>query len=446
MSLYDYKLISSKIRWLYIDFNSYFASVEQQLQPRLRGRPIAVVPVDSDSTSVIAASYEAKAFGIKTGTPVYEARRLCPEIICVLGRHENYVTFHNRILIEIDRHIPVTKVCSIDEVACLLMDNENSLERAAEIARAIKTGLARNIGPYVRCSIGFAPNRYLAKVATDLQKPDGMTFLGAQNLPQRLLDLPLSDLPGIGRSMERRLSAAGVDTTRILLGLDASELRRVWGNIWGERIWYLLRGVDLPEEEIVRRSLGHSHVLAPELRVPLRAKDVIRRLTLKVTSRLRRMGFYASAFSLSVRIEHGPRLSAERRCPYAQDSLIFLDMMSEAWHQILNEASRNGDHSPQMSMFSMAREPLRIRFKKVSVTLYNLRPADQIQPELFDALPHTGKKSRDKAVKLSLAVDKINQKYGRDSVLIGMLPSQGKGFTGTKIAFTRIPDIKEFAE
>src|ERR1700761_5430897 len=132
---------SPDLRWLYVDFNSYCASVEQQLRPECRGKPVAVVPVETDSTCAIAASYEAKAFGIKTGTPVWEAKQKCPGLICVLAQHERYVEYHHRILEEVDRHIPITAVCSIDEVACKLMDNETSLERASEIARSIKHGL-----------------------------------------------------------------------------------------------------------------------------------------------------------------------------------------------------------------------------------------------------------------------------------------------------------------
>ncbi|WP_222872691.1 hypothetical protein [Hankyongella ginsenosidimutans] len=166
----------SGLRWLYVDFNSYFASVEQQEQPRLRGRPVAVVPVDTDFTSAIAASYEAKAYGVRTGTMIRDAKRMCPGLICVPARHDLYVDYHHRALAEIERHIPVTAVCSIDEAACRLMDNEAPADVAIGIARSIKRGLAANVGEYVRCSIGIAPNRYLAKVATDLQKPDGLTL------------------------------------------------------------------------------------------------------------------------------------------------------------------------------------------------------------------------------------------------------------------------------
>ena len=143
MSLNNYPIPALSLRWLYVDFNSYFASVEQQLLPELRGKPIAVVPVETDSTCAIAASYEAKAFGIKTGTHIYEAKRLCPGLICVLARHERYVEFHHGLIEQIERHIPVTAVCSIDEVACRLMDNEISVERSTQIAQSIKSGIPK---------------------------------------------------------------------------------------------------------------------------------------------------------------------------------------------------------------------------------------------------------------------------------------------------------------
>jgi len=147
MALNNYAIPALLLRWLYVDFNSYFASVEQQLRPELRGKPIAVVAVETDSTCAIAASYEAKAFGVKTGTMIHEAKRLCPGLICMLARHECYVEFHNRLIEEVERHIPVTAVCSIDEMACRLMDNEISVERSSEIAQSIKSGIAKNIGP-----------------------------------------------------------------------------------------------------------------------------------------------------------------------------------------------------------------------------------------------------------------------------------------------------------
>jgi DNA polymerase IV len=414
-------------QWLYIDFNSYFASVEQQMRPHLRGRPIAVVPVDTNSTCAIAASYEAKAFGVKTGTPIHEARRLCPELICVLASHERYVTFHQRILEEVDRHIPITAVCSIDEMACRLMRNEASLSAVTRIAASIKAGLARNVGAYVRCSIGVAPNRYLAKVATDLHKPDGFTVLLGPDLPGRLLELELRDLPGIGRSMEKRLIKAGITDMQALWALDAERMRGVWGNIWGERMWHLLRGADLPELETTRRSLGHSHVMAPDMRPPDMAVFVARRLVLKAASRLRRMNYYASTMSFTARLENGPRLHDEERCWRAQDSPTFMRMLDLIWARTLRKSRGQ-------------------RIKQLGVTLHGLIAADELPADLFDTAPAKSPENRAKSESMSRALDKINTRFGRDSVLLGMLPAQGKSFAGTKVAFNRIPDRAEFTE
>ena len=158
------------LRWLYLDLNSYFASVEQQLNPELRGKPIAVGPGGIASGTIIAASYEAKAFGIHTGMRVGEAKKRCPQLIFAGGDHSRYGTFHDQIIAEVWRHIPVTHVCSIDEVACRLLDNENSPERAIALARRIKAGIRRNVGDCLTSSVGIAPSRLLAKMAADMQK------------------------------------------------------------------------------------------------------------------------------------------------------------------------------------------------------------------------------------------------------------------------------------
>jgi DNA polymerase-4 len=427
VSVNNYPIPALCLRWLYVDFNSYFASVEQQLRAEPRGQPIAVVAVETDSTCAIAASYEAKAFGVKTGAMIHEAKRLCPGLSCVLARHERYVEFHHSLIEKIERHIPVTAVCSIDEVACRLMDNEISVERSTEIAQSIKNGIAKNIGPYMRCSIGIAPNRYLAKVGTELQKPDGLVVPRPEDLPMGLFGLKLRDLPGIGANIERRVRKAGIADLPRLFALDPHRMREIWGSVWGEKLWYLLRGMELPEEITARRSVGHSHVMAPELRDPLKAKDVARRLTLKAASRLRRMEYYAGAMSFSARLESDVSVHAEARLYRAQDNKTFLDLLDKLWTQALKQ--HRG-----------------ARIKKVSVTLSDLVAATNLQSDLLASLPDADLAARGKSEKLSRAMDEINHRFGRDSVLIGMTPSHGKSFSGSKIAFTRIPDVDEFME
>lgn len=425
----------SPLKWLYVDFNSYFASVEQQEQPHLRGKPVAVVPVETDSTCAIAASYEAKAFGVKTGTPIWEAKRLCRGLICVLARHELYVDYHHRAIDEINRHIPVAEVCSIDEMAAQLLRNEAQPEVARRIGLSIKAGLRESLGPWVRCSIGVAANRYLAKVATDLEKPDGLTILMPDDVERRLIaNLEPRDLPGIGRNMERRLRDQNIITVADIMALDRRRMRHVWGNIWGERMWYLLRGYDLPEPETQRRSIGHSHILAPALRPPGEAINVARRLTLKAAARLRRMGYSATYFGFSARLEDGKRLRGELRCRPAQDSLTFLSLLLCIWERVI----------PQ--------EP-GLQVKKISVVLLGLEPLDMRQPDLFEALVPVEDEQKSDAIlpvtapmAISHALDRLNHRFGRDTVLVGMLPSAGRGFSGSKIAFTRIPDREEFLE
>jgi DNA polymerase-4 len=223
-----------RLRWLFLDLNSYFASVEQELQPRLRNRPIAVVPVMADTTCCIAASYEAKAFGVRTGTQVGDAKRLCPGIELVEARHEMYVGYHNKIVEAVESCVPVSSVMSIDEMACSLLGREQPLVAALDLARRVKETIKREVGSTLRCSVGLAPNRYLAKIASDMEKPDGLVALTPDILKPALQNLVLRDLPGVGARTEKHLHARGIRTMEQLLELDREALSDVWGGVGGE--------------------------------------------------------------------------------------------------------------------------------------------------------------------------------------------------------------------
>jgi DNA polymerase-4 len=414
--------------WLFLDLNSYFASVEQQENPRLRGQPVAVVPVMTEATCAIAASYQAKAFGVKTGTMIAEARQMCPKLVCVLANHDLYVDYHHKIIEEIGQHIPVTIVASIDEVACKLEGSLRSREKAVALAQRIKAGIMRNVGPVITCSIGIAPNRFLAKVASDMQKPDGLVVLAEEELPERLYELELRDLPGIGGNMERRLHGAGILTMEALLKTSRQRLRQIWGGVEGERFYYKLRGVELTDVPTQRSSVGHSHVLAPELRPPQMAELVARRLTLKAGSRLRRLEHLARQMEVSVRIERGDRVSAGMRFAPVSDSPMLLKHLGSLWERV-REQSGN--------------QPM----KKVSVTLSQLVAQVELQQlELFEPRQEPGEAPTERRQRLSKAIDDLNKRFGRDTVSLGMLPKSARGFSGTKVAFTRIPDRAEFHE
>jgi DNA polymerase IV len=404
------------LRWLFLDLNSYFASVEQQLNPALRGRPIAVAPVDSDATCAIAASYEAKAFGIKTGTPIYDARKLCPGLVVVNAQHNRYVDFHHRIIAAIETEIPVTRICSIDEVACALMDNEQQPEVAIALARRVKAAVQRDVGEMLRSSVGLAPNAFLAKLASNMQKPDGLTVILPDQIEAIVTRCTLRALPGIGANMHARLLRANVPDVQTLWNLAPKQARAIWGNIAGERLWLELHGYDMTVAPTQRRTIGHSHVLAPSLRDAEPARQVARRLLSKAASRLRRLDHNATRLTLSVRLEHGDRLNFETGFATTRDTIVLLRTLDGLWETLRQQA------------------PRRPRFKQVAVTLHGLSAGSAVQLDLFAAAPTQSAAQ----TKLSSALDKLNARYGKDTVNIGLWSSQAVNkYTGTKIAFTR---------
>lgn len=415
------------LNWLYLDLNSYFASVEQQLQPKLRNRPIAIVPTITDATCAIAASYEAKSYGIKTGTMIYEAKRLCPKLICIQANHENYVTYHHKIIEEIDKYIPIEIIASIDEVACRLIGTQNQENEARKLAIIIKKGIQKNIGKYIRCSIGIAPNRFLAKTASNLEKPDGLQVLYNTDVPERIKHFKLSDLTGIGKAMENRLIKSGILSIKELYEISPKHMRKIWGNVQGEKFWYMLRGVEIAETKTTRKTIGHSHVLEPKWRPKELAEKVMHRLLLKAASRLRRMEYYSSQMILSFKTEEGIKLSGRRNFYRTSNNNKLLKEAIKIW-KYLNKQKK-----------------IR-RVKKISVTLYNLQKKTDIHPELFDKIDENNLSKIKRFERLSITMDTINARFGRDSITQGSLPNNIKNFSGTRIAFTRIPDKQEFHE
>src|SRR5215472_6499271 len=289
------------VNWLFVDLNSYFASVEQQDRPELRGKPVGVVPMMADTTVCIAASYEAKAYGVRTGTVVAEARRMCPGIVFVEGRHEIYTEYHHRIVAAVESCVPVTAVCSIDEMACRLMGRERPLLAALELGRRVKQTIRERVGEWMRSSVGLATNRYLAKVASDMEKPDGLIALSLDILPEALSRLTLRDLTGVGAKTEKRLNERGITSMQQVMALDCEQMGQIWGSVWGERLWHWLRGEDFDMSETDHlKSISHQHVLSPEMRTQEKAWAVAHKLLHKAAMRLRSHGLWAASVGLAL--------------------------------------------------------------------------------------------------------------------------------------------------
>lgn len=418
------------LNWLYLDLNSYFATIEQQVNTNYRNKPIAVVPCDADTTCAIAASYEAKAKGVTTGTIIRQAKKLIPDLICVPAKHELYTEYHNKILQEIDKHIYVDYILSIDECACKLTGKYQDEDQAVKLANEIKIGIIENVGDYIRCSIGIASNRFLAKVATNIQKQDGLVVIKKNNILKTLCSLSLKNLPGIGTATYNRLLYNGISTIEELCKLDVGSLRRAFGSILGERYWYMLRGIELPDIETKSKSIGNSQVLPPELRNTEDAKIIAHRLLQKAASRLRRLNYSCKGLVLNISTIDNKHYRETIKFNMLSDSISLADKMFEAWNCLT--------YQNKIKLI-----------KKISVTLINIdfRQQEFKQKSLLDDATDDYINQRKSRERLSKTIDELNIKYGKDSVCIGVLPIESKKYhTGTKIAFGTVPISQDFNE
>lgn len=422
------------LRSLFIDFNSYFASVEQQLDPALRGRPVGVVPVMADSSCCIAASYEAKAFGVKTGTRVSDAKRMCPGIALVLADHAKYVEVHQQAVAVVDRLAQVRQVVSIDEMECELTGRWRERERAVGLAHQIKAALLAEVGECMRTSIGIAPNTLLGKLASDMHKPDGLTVIEQHELPERLFHLKLSAIQGIGPRMLQRLSRCGIETMAQLYAAPRDLLHTAWGGLAGADMYDKLRGQWYGPRSTVARSLGHSHVLPPDLRHPEGARQVLNRLTQKAAMRLRKQGFYATAMQVFVHCANRWQREAggERyvHVGETQDTGFLLHTLDQLWFSGLHQLPH-----PQA----------------VGVQLCGLVPASQHTRDLFDEPQVTPEATaaqtlqnhpvqRDRA-RLMSAMDALNRAHGKNAVYFANA-HHTLDAAPMRIAFNRIPDLE----
>jgi DNA polymerase-4 len=390
--------------------NSFFASVEQEINPSLRGKPVAVVPLNVDTTCCIAVSYEGKAFGVKTGTKVGEAKRLCPQMQFIEGDHGNYINYHNKIVEAVESCLPVDSVCSIDEIACRLTGSQQDLKVAKSLAIKIKSTIMIRVGSSLKCSIGVAPNRYLAKIAADMKKPDGFTAIRPCDLPEILYQLGLRDLPGVGPKMELRLNQKNVQDMEKLCSMTSKELHAAWGNVCGEEMWRLLRGEELPEKKSLQKSISQSHVLPPELRHELGALRVLKKLISKAATRLRQAGFFASGIQIFIAFLGQDSWKARLALMQTQDTATFLNALKTLWKKI-----------PPGSIYS------------VGVVLTGLVPEAFHSPSLFEDLRQN---------QLVKTLDQINEKFGNDAIHYGATHESAE-LSPLRISFMRIPAESE---
>ncbi|APV48365.1 hypothetical protein BWI17_00885 [Betaproteobacteria bacterium GR16-43] len=400
------------LRSLLVDFNSYFASVEQQVEPRLRGKPLGVVPMLADTTVCIAASVEAKQFGVKTGTKVGDAKKMCPGIEFVVARHEIYIEYHHKAVSVVDTIVPVRQVLSIDEMDCELTGRWSDPARAMDTAKKVKAALTREIGECLRTSIGIGPNTFIAKTASDMVKPDGLVMIQKAELPERLFDLPVRALSGVGKQMEARLHRHRIRTVRDLAARTKDELHAVWGGIGGDIMYDRIRGEPVAHRDTETSSISHSSVLGPDRRNADHAYAVLNRLTQKAAMRLRKADFYAARISVDVKYLDGSHWGQEMRLVDTQDTVAFLHALERLW----------------------GKRPKDLRtILRVGMAFSDFVPATQHTGTLFA--------SEDRSKALYKALDQLNVRFGKQAVYFASAHN-ARDRGGMHIAFNHIPDPK----
>lgn len=381
---------------LYIDLNSCFATTEQQARPKLRNKPVAIVNRLVEHSTIIAASIEAKALGIKVGMSIDEAKSICPKIIFAETEPSKYIFVHQKLKNILKDYSPKVIMKSIDEG--LIDLSESSAEVRSRTAKAlaeeIKNRLKTEVGNYMKCNIGFSYNRFLAKLAGELHKPDGLDCITRDNIREVFSHIKLTDLPGINKKSEKRLKVYGIDTPLKFLDAKEETLRiQVFQSIEGSKWFWRLRGMEVDERDDITKSIGRQFVLPPNHTIN-ETKIRLAHLAEDVGFRLRSQDLYARGiyvwitFNLS---ENHFTLHKNilRKEVFNTDGEI-IEFAQNLFDGIIKESKSD---NPRI----------------IGVSLYKLTSENNNQLS-FDH------EKQEKAEKIAAVVDKINARFGSRTV------------------------------
>ena len=288
---------------LHLDMNAFFASVEQAANPALRGKPIVVGGGIEKTSIVAAASYEAKARGIKNAMSTWEAKKICPEIIIVIGDMAKYISTSKAITKYLTTYTDLVEVFSIDEAWLDVTATMDRFGGDIAIAQGIKKWIRETF--HLTCNIGIGPNKLMAKLAGELKKPDALIILRPEDIPEKIKDVPVSELCGIGRKLEEYLAELNVKTIGELNRYPRGKLVKRFGIACGEHIWCMGQGIDnspvLPYwHETDAKSMGHSYTLPKFTRNIGEIKDYLLRLSEQVGRRLRKDNYQGNIVHLTL--------------------------------------------------------------------------------------------------------------------------------------------------
>lgn len=400
---------------LHIDLNSCFATIEQQANPLLRGKPIAVAAYATSNGCILAPSIEAKMQGIKTGMRVRDGKLLCPRLIVLPPDPWKYRNIHLALRKLISDYTADFNPKSIDEFV-LNLEGYPSVNRGLLVVSSeIKTRIRREIGDWLTVSIGIAPNRFLAKLASNLEKPDGLTEINKENFRAVYSKLRLTDLPYIKSGNAARLSSVGIFSVTDFYSAPLWKLKAAFRSINGY-YWYVrLRGWEIDDVVYGRRSYGNSYALPKPLVTLEELSPILSKLVMKMSTRLRNAGLKAKGIHLATAYRDGSfwhkGVSFEKE---------FFDV-----RDIYKSAFRILSLSP---FFKPVRE--------LAVSCFNLRSFNFLQLEIFENV--------EKKMKISSAIDKTNERWG-DFVVTPARMLGTKDNVPDRIAFGGVKELEEFA-
>jgi DNA polymerase-4 len=401
---------------MHIDLNSCFATIEQQANPFLRGKPIAVAAFTTDRGCILAASVEAKKLGIKTGMRVMDGRAIYPKLVVLPPDPWKYRNVHLKLRKLVSDYTNDFSPKSIDEFVLNLKDCPALKDCPIKlVAQEIKQRIKSEIGEWLTVSVGIAPNRYLAKIAAGLHKPDGLDEINKNNFLDIYSKLKLTDLTGIKEANAARLNGMGIysvlDFYRAPVWRLKAAFRSITGLYWHSR----LSGYEVDNIEFGRRSYGNSVAIGRSLSKAAELSPILARLTEKMCSRLRGAGYRAGGIHLSLIYKDGSWWHKGRLLPQPQfDSRDFY----KAAFRLLTEA---GPGSPVLN---------------IAVSCFNLTRLETLQLNMFEDM--------NKKQNLVHAIDTVNERWG------GFTVGSAKSFGGAKmvldrIAFGGIKELEEFS-
>jgi DNA polymerase-4 len=406
---------------LVVDLNCAFASIEQQHNPELRGRPLAIAAYATDAATIVSSSREARDLGIKTGMRVYEAKAIFPRIAVMEPNPARYRATSDQLIDIMERHSPDVRLMSIDEASMNLVGTPNLAKIGCDgVGRAIKKALRDEVGECVTCSVGISTSIWMAKQASNLDKRDGLQRIDHHNLVSVFERLKLTDLSGIAEATARRLETAGIRTPVEFLHATSDQLggagmQPAFANFWRQR----LRGFEVDSfESAARKSYSHSHVLARATTSQAELEELLMRLSEMVGRRLRTAGRAGQVVSVSV--------------VYRPDAGHF-SKQSKLPHPIAT-----GEEIYKAALTLMAAREGGRRVGTLGVGLAGLSDMDPGRQMTLFSSP-----AQARGQKLEIAMDAIRDRFGEDAVQRARLLGRAR-VVRDRIAFgnTGHPDEK----